>query len=614
MDDEQWLALACAELAWDIAPTHARRGSFDGHGVRWFGDGRLNIAVTCLDRHALRNPHGIALIAVHDDLSETTWTWTQLQAEVDRAAGALHDLGIGPGDRVGLCLPTIPEAAVAMLACARLGAVHGLVFAGFGAEALAKRWNELGCRVAVICTGTRRGGREIALKATLDQAIDACPAITCVLVVHRGFGVTPGAACHPSRELDWQEALAKAHPRREPTMMAGDAPLYVLHTSGSTGAPKPLLHSAAGSLLHAITTLRTTLDWNASTRYACCADLGWITGHSYVLYGPLALGAPAILDEGTPLHPHPGRLWHLVERHRLTSLFTVPTALRLIAAAGDEHLSQFNISTLRYIACAGEICSAAIHAWVRDRVGSKHQHGALRLVNIYGQSEAAGHLLAALPTFPDVGVGVRPCLGIEVALHDDHGLAIHGAGEGRLVITKPWPGLALNLHPDGCYHTGDRVMRDVAGIYHLIGRDDDILSLAGHRLAPAEIEAAVRMLPQCVDVCAVGIPDALRGAAVAVFVAWAKPDMATHDIATQVRAIIRAQVGAFATPRWIVQVDTIPRTRSAKPLRRLLAASITGSDPGDLSTLEDLTLPARLRAAVQLMSDPTSADKRPDIS
>lgn len=592
--DDHWLALARRELAWRREPATARAGSFDGHGVRWFADGLLNVADSCLDRHAARDPHGTALIAVDDDLGEVRWSWSRLQAEVDRAAGALHALGVGPGERVGLCLPTIPEAAVAMLACARLGAVHGLVFAGFGADALTSRWNDLGCRVVVVADGTRRGGRAIPLKSTIDAALDRCPLVRQVLVVRRGID-----PAWRSRDVDWQAALAAAAPRREAAAMPGDAPLYVLHTSGSTGKPKPLVHSAVGSLLHAVATLRATIGWRAGERYACHADLGWITGHSYVLYGPLALGAPAFLDEGTPLHPGPDRLWKLVDRHRLTALFTVPTALRLLAAAGDGHLADSDRSSLRVIACAGEVLDPATWAWARNRVGRER----LRVVNIYGQTEAAGHLLAALPEQAEADVGLRPCPGIATELLDAAGTTITGSGEGRLAISQPWPGMATNLRPDGRYITGDRATRDADGIYRIIGRDDDVLSLAGHRLAPAEVESAARSADGCADACAAGIPDAVRGAALAVFVVPAT-DADPSAVTEAVRTAIRARVGALATPRWVVPVEAVPRTRSGKPVRRLLTALLTDGDPGDLSTLADPDLPARLRIAVQVITGP----------
>ena len=584
-----WLDLATRYLTWETTPRTAMSGSFVDGQVRWFTDGMLDPTVSCLDRHLGARGDDTALIAVGDDPEAVVrWSFRDLHAQVCRAANALAALGVGADDAVGICLPTIPEAAVAMLACARLGAVHGVVFAGFGSEALGERWRDLGCRVVITADVIRRGGRCLALKATVDAALAQCPAVRTVLVVCRGDDV-PWMA---ERDHRWDIALANASPERPPHPRAGDTPLFVLHTSGSTGRPKGLVHGTAGFLLHAALTHQATTSYEDSDRYACFADLGWITGHSYVLYGPLVNGAPVVLDEGTPLHPGPERYGSLVERLRLTVLFTVPTALRLIAAADARALQGTDLSTLRTITCAGEILDPAIHTWITRHLPH------VRLVNIYGQTEGAGHLLAGntgIATTP--GVALRPCLGISAALIDEQGLISTGS-RGRLVLTRPWPGLALTVFGDharfvqsyfaavpGTYVTGDRATRDDTGAYTVVGRDDDVVNVAGHRLAPAELETIARSVPGVVDAIAAGVPDELRGQALVVFVvAILRSDAA---IIEAVRAKIRQNLGPFATPRAIVPVRVLPRTRSGKPLRRLLTAVVTGSDPGDLSTLAD---------------------------
>lgn len=594
-----WLDLATRYLAWEVPPRTAMTGSFAAGQVLWFADGQLDPTVSCLDRHLSARGDDTALIAVGDDPEALVrWTFCDLHAQVCRAANALAALSVGPGDAVGICLPNIPEAAVAMLACARLGAVHGVVFAGFGSEALAERWRDLGCRVVITADVIRRGGRCIALKATVDAALAQCPAVRAALVVCRGDDV-PWTA---GRDHRWDVALANASPERPPHPRAGDAPLFVLHTSGSTGRSKGLVHGTAGFLLHAALTHQATTGYEDSDRYACFADLGWITGHSYVLYGPLVNGAAVVLDEGTPLHPGPDRYWRLIQRLRLTVLFTVPTALRLIAAADARALQGIDVSTLRTITCAGEILDPAIHAWVARHLPH------VRLVNIYGQTEGAGHLLAGNTGIATTdGVSVRPCLGIAAALVDEQGL-ITTVNRGRLVLTRPWPGLALTVLGDharfvrsylstapGMYVTGDLATRDAAGAYTVVGRDDEVVNVAGHRLAPAELEAIARSVPGVVDAIAAGVPDELRGQAIVVFIV--STITSAEVIVAAVRAKIRQDLGSFATPRAIVVVPALPRTRSGKPLRRLLSAVVTDSDPGDLSTLADPTTLDALREA-----------------
>ena len=597
--DATWLELATRYLAWEAPPRTAMTGSFADGQVRWFTDGVLDPTVSCLDRHLDTRGDDTALIAVGDDPHTVVrWTFRDLHAQVCRAANALAALGVSAGDAVGICLPNIPEAAVAMLACARLGAIHGFVFAGFGSEALGERWRDLGCRVVITADVIQRGGRSIALKTTVDAALAQCPAIRAALVVCRGDDV-PWTA---GRDQRWDIALANASPQRPPHPRAGDAPLFVLHTSGSTGRPKGLVHGTAGFLLHAALTHQATTGYENSDRYACFADLGWITGHSYVLYGPLVNGAPVVLDEGTPRYPGPDRYWRLIAQLRLTVLFTVPTALRLIAAADARALLGIDVSTLRTITCAGEILDPAIHAWIARHLPH------VQLINLYGQTEGAGHLLAGNTGIATSdGVAVRPCLGISAALVDEQGL-ISAGNRGRLVLTRPWPGLALTVLGDharfvrsyfttvpGAYVTGDLATRDATGAYTVVGRDDDVVNVAGHRLAPAELVAIARSVPGVVDALAAGVPDDLRGQAIVVFiVAIRRSDEA---IVAAVRAQIRQDLGSFATPRAIIVVTALPRTRSGKPLRRLLTAVVTGTDPGDLSTLADPTALDALREA-----------------
>lgn len=594
-----WCELAGRYLAWATPPRIAATGDFAAGAVRWFADGMLDPTVSCLDRHLAGRAGDTALIAVGDDPDGIErWTFAQLHAAVCRAANTLAALGVRPGDAVGICLPTIPAAAVAMLACARLGAPHGVVFAGFGVDALAERWNDLGCRVVVTTDVVHRGGRTLPLKATVDAALARCPAVHAVLVVRR----EPGTSLVAGRDHDWDAALAAAAPTRPPAPGRGDRDLFVLHTSGSSGRPKGLVHGTAGFLLHAALTHQATTGYADGDRYACLADIGWITGHAYALYGPLANGAPVVLDEGTPLFPDARRYWRLVERLGLSVLFTVPTALRLIVAAGAD-TTGMDVSSLRLIACAGEILDPATVAWI-----ATHLPG-VRLVNIYGQTEGSGHLLAAQTGLVDsASPAVTPCLGIAAALVDTVGRDLVGAGSGRLVLRRPWPGLAHTMLGDhdrfvrtylsavpGAYLTGDLATRDDAGFYTLVGRDDEVVNVAGHRLAPAELEAVATDVPGVIDAIATGVPDAVRGHALVLFVIAA--DGAASGLCRRVHEQVRCRLGAFAAPKAVVLTSLLPRTRSGKPLRRLLRALVVGDDPGDCSTLADPAALDALRAA-----------------
>ena len=601
-DPSTWIDLAQRYLHWERVPTQSQSGTFTTGDLQWFSDGQLDPTVSCLDRHLSARSDDTALIAIGDeDDKMTRWSFRELYVQVCKAANVLAEIGVKPGDAVGICLPNIPEAAVAMLACARLGAIHGVVFAGFGAEALAQRWQDLGCRVVITADVIKRGGRTIPLKATVDEALKQCLLVTVSLVVCRCDSV-PWQA---TRDRRWDSVLETALPDRAPFPRPGHAPLFVLHTSGSTGRPKGLVQSTAGFLLHAAMTMQATTGYQDGDRYACLADLGWITGHAYVLYGPLINGAPVFLDEGTPLFPGPQRYWRIVERFDLHLLFTVPTALRLIAAQDPLSMHGIHLCSLRSITCAGEVLDEATCRWIGQQLPE------VSLVNIYGQTEASGHLLAGRIDGGNAAIncpGLRPVLGINPALMDDHGAMIHGPGKGHLVINDPWPGLAITIHgdherfqqsyllsPDGVYATKDMAERDHHGVYTIIGRSDEVVSIAGHRLAPAEVESIARSILGVSDAIAAAVPDPIRGSVLVLFIVSDR--LAPTHIIQDVRQTIREQLGAFACPRAVVVVPGLPRTRSGKPMRRLLMACVLGKDMGDTSTLADATVIDGLRTA-----------------
>ncbi len=599
-----WVDLAKRYLAWERPPQHGFGGTFTNGDIQWFADGLLDPTVSCLERHLSIHGEDTALIAIGDDPDEIIrWSFRELFTQVCKAANVLSTLGVKPGDTVGICLPNIPEAAVAMLACARLGAIHGVVFAGFGASALAQRWQDLGCHVVITADIIKRGGRTIALKETVDCALQKCPLVTTALVVCRSE-VT--SVCTP-RERCWDTELASALPTCAPYFRPANAPLFVLHTSGSTGQPKGLVQSTAGFLLHAAMTMQATSGYQDGDNYACLADLGWITGHAYVLYGPLINGAPIFLDEGTPLFPDPHRYWRIVEHFSLNILFTVPTALRMIAEKTPQLKPDFTISSLRTIMCAGEILDKATCDWLADQLPH------VQIINIYGQTEASGHLLAGRTNGGQSNLScpaLRPCLGIRVAIIDEKGVEINGHGKGHLVIKEPWPGLALTILGDdqrfkrsyfqsqtGRYFTGDIAERDDHNEMTIIGRSDEVVNIAGHRLAPAEVEAITRTIPGIHDAIAAAIPDSVRGHVFILFIVCEPFNL--PEILKAIRQKMREQLGAFASPRAIVPVPRVPRTRSGKPLRRLLTACVQGLEIGDISTLADDTIIPELQQAWQ---------------
>ncbi|MFT4623712.1 MAG: acetyl-CoA synthetase [Myxococcota bacterium] len=601
--DAFWLDETRSRLSWEVEPTVGLGGSF--HDVAdapltWFADGRLNVTATCLDQHLEARGDKIAILWEGDEPGLTrTLTYRELHAEVCRAAGALRALGVQKGERVILYMGMVPEAAIAMLACARLGAVHSVVFGGFSAEALRDRVRDCGASVVVTQDEGLRGRRTIPLKATCDAALEGEHGVKRVLVVRR---TGAPVAWDVGRDVWWHQAVAGQPPTLPAVVCAAEDPLFILYTSGSTGRPKGLVHTCAGYLTWASYTHEVVFDLREDDVYACVADVGWITGHTYIVYGPLANGATTLMFESTPLHPDAGRYWDVVERHRVSIFYTAPTAIRALAAQGDAFVTQYDRSSLRVLGTVGEPINPDAWRWYHDVVGE----GRCAVVDTWWQTETGGICITpiapATPTKP--GSATLPNPGILPVLLDDAARPLVGPGEGRLCLAQPWPGLARTVWGDheryvatyftafpGYYFTGDGCRRDSDGYYWITGRVDDVINVSGHRMGTAEFEAVLVSLDAVAEAGVVGFPHPVKGQGVYAYVVL-QPEAAGADeseLLVAITAACRAQIGAHARVDLVQVVPGLPKTRSGKVMRRILRKVAEGAPEalGDVSTLAD---------------------------
>ncbi len=597
-----WAEQASA-LDWETPFTEVLDWS-DAPVARWFADGRLNACHNSVDRHVAAG-HGerIALLFEGEPGDRRAITYAELQVEVSRAANALTALGIRTGERVAIYLPLIPEAVVAMLACARIGAVHSVVFGGFSAEALRARIADADAVAVITADGGYRRGSANALKPAVDEAVSGATSVRSVLVVRR---TGQSVDWNPERDTWWHEALADAADTHTPVPVAAEHPLFILYTSGTTGKPKGILHTTGGYLTQCAATVQTVFDLKPeSDIYWCTADVGWVTGHSYVVYGPLLNGATQVLYEGTPDTPHKGRWWEVVERYGVTILYTAPTAIRTCMKWGEGHPGEHDLSSLRLLGSVGEPINPEAWTWYRRVIGGD----ATPVVDTWWQTETGGVMISPLPGVTEAkpGCAMGPLPGIAAEVVDEHGEPVANGESGYLILTAPWPAMARGIWGDrqrfvdtywtrfpGSYFTGDGAKRDADGDIWLLGRVDDVMNVSGHRLSTAEIESALVSHPMVAEAAVVGASDPTTGQAVVAFVILRaeytdRVDEVGEgeDVAATLRAHVTQQIGPIARPRTILVVAELPKTRSGKIMRRLLRDVAEHREVGDVTTLAD---------------------------
>ena len=573
--------------------------------ARWFVGGKLNVAENCLDRH-LGTPHEnkAAILFEGEPGDQRTLTYKQLHHEVCRCANALESLGLGKGDRVAIYLPMVPEAAIAMLACARIGAIHTVIFGGFSSEAIKDRVNDCQARVVITADGGWRRGKIVELKANVDRALEGTPSVEHAIVLKR---TKNEVAMKDGRDLWWHDVVGAASHRHKAKAFDAETPLFILYTSGSTGKPKGVLHTSGGYLLGTAITSKYVFDLKESDTYWCTADIGWITGHSYVVYGILANGATTVIYEGAPNHPEPDRFWSIIDRHGVTILYTAPTAIRAFMRWGDEYPKKHNLQSFRLLGTVGEPINPEAWRWYHKNIGG----GRCPIVDTWWQTETGAIMITPLPgAIPQKpGSATLPFFGVVPKVVDDLGKEVPKNSGGKLVITQPWPAMLRTLWGDddrykrqywsdfpGIYFTGDGSRRDEDGYFWIVGRIDDVLNVSGHRIGTAEVESALVSHPAVAEAAAVGRPDDLKGQALVVFVTVKNGVEATEELKEALRQHVAREIGALARPDAVRFAAALPKTRSGKIMRRLLKEiAAGGAIKGDTTTLEDFSVVASLQ-------------------
>ncbi|WP_421993747.1 acetate--CoA ligase [Roseococcus sp.] len=589
-----------SRIAWMKPPTKIKNTSFTGDvSIKWFEDGELNASISCLDRHIAAGRGGqVAIIWEGDDPStDSRTTYSELHAQVCRIANAMRALGVKKGDRVCIYLPMIVEAAVAMLACARIGAVHSIVFGGFSPDSLSSRIQDSECTILLTADEGRRGGRKVPLKVNADEALKTCPSIRNVLVV-RNTGAP--VAMQEGRDIWWHEAAAAQPATCEPERMNAEDPLFILYTSGSTGKPKGVLHTTGGYMVWASFTHELVFDYRPGEIYWCTADVGWVTGHTYIVYGPLANGATTLMFEGVPNYPDFGRMWQVVDKHQVNIFYTAPTAIRALMREGEGPVKKHSRKSLRVLGSVGEPINPEAWLWYYRVVGDER----CPIVDTWWQTETGGILISPLPgaVAQKPGSATLALPGVMPALVDGDGKILEGATEGNLVITDSWPGQMRTVYGDhprfiqtyfstfkGMYFTGDGARRDADGYWWITGRVDDVINVAGHRMGTAEVESALVAHPQVAEAAVVGMPHDLKGQGIYCYVTLNAGVEPTDALKKELVAWVRKEIGPIATPDAIQWAPGLPKTRSGKIMRRILrkiAANETDS-LGDISTLAD---------------------------
>ena len=605
-DPEAFWARWAGELEWsapwtevlDWQPPHAK----------WFVGGKLNASVNCVDRHvrgARRNK--AAIIWEGEPGDSRTLTYHDLYREVSQCANVLKSLGVRKGDRIALYLPLIPELAIAMLACARIGAVHSVVFGGFSAESLSDRINDQQARILITADGGYRRGQIVPLKQVADEAVALTPSIEHVIVVQRGLPEPHGVAMHPGRDLWYHELMREAPLACAPEPMDAEDMLYILYTSGTTGKPKGIVHTTGGYLTGVYATTRLVFDLKPEDVYWCTADIGWVTGHSYVVYGPLANGATVLMYEGAPDWPQKDRFWSLIEKYGVTIFYTAPTAIRAFMKWGTQWPGKHDLSSLRLIGSVGEPINPEAWIWYHNVIGGER----CPIVDTWWQTETGAIMITPLPgiTTTRPGSATQPFPGISAEIRNQQGEVVHGVGGGLLALNRPWPSMLRGIYGDpdryvqqywskwgtGVYVTGDGAKRDADGNFWLLGRVDDVLNVAGHRIGTMEVESALVDHPSVAEAAVVGRAHEIKGQAVAAFVTLKEGFHGSKAHADELKAHVMRKIGAIARPDDILFSADLPKTRSGKIMRRLLRDIAEGKALGDTTTLADPTVVARLK-------------------
>ncbi|MCO4743269.1 MAG: acetate--CoA ligase [Proteobacteria bacterium] len=602
--DAYWVAETCKRVSWRTEPTQGVGSSFDDiaeHAITWFADGTLNATESCLDRHLETRGDKVAILWEGDDVSEgLSWTYKELHEQVCLFSNAMKARGIVKGDRVLIYMGMVPEAAVAMLACARIGAIHSVVFGGFSADSLRSR--AVDCRATAVITQDfgMRGGKRIELKRVSDQALIGLDSVHTVFVYKR---TEDNVDMQAGRDHWWHEAIADESPDCPAEIVDAEHPLFILYTSGSTGKPKGQVHTHGGYITWTSYTHQHVFDLREDDVYACVADVGWITGHSYIVYGPLANGATTLMFESIPTYPDAGRYWDMVERHKISIFYTAPTAIRALAAQGDHFVTRYDRSSLRVLGTVGEPINPDAWEWYHRVVGE----GRCNIVDTWWQTETGGICISpiapATPTKP--GSATLPVPGIEPVLRDAEGQILNGEAEGLLCIRRPWPGMSRTIWGDhdryvdtyfsmfpGAYFTGDGCRRDADGYHWITGRVDDVINVSGHRMGTAEFESALVHHNAVAEAGVVGFPHPIKGQGVYCYIVLAEGHDQSETLERDLQNMLRSHIGAHARVDLYQVVPGLPKTRSGKVMRRILRKVAEGQPDalGDISTLADPTV------------------------
>jgi acetyl-CoA synthetase len=596
--DGFWAEQAETFLDWFTKWDTVSDWNFETADIKWFSGAKLNVSYNCLDRHLESRGDQVAIIWEGDDPSvDKKITYRQLHADVCKFANVLKSRGVNKGDRVSIYMPMIPEVVVAMLACTRIGAVHSIVFGGFSPEALKDRILDSDCQAVITADEGQRGGRPVPLKANTDQALASCPHVhTAIVVQHTGGDV----AWTDGRDHWYHELMASASEDCPPEHMDAEDPLFILYTSGSTGKPKGVLHTTGGYQLFTAMTHRYVFDYHDGDIYWCTADVGWVTGHSYIVYGPLANGATTLVFEGIPTYPDAGRFWQVVDKHQVNIFYTAPTAIRALMGQGDALVERTSRKSLRLLGTVGEPINPEAWEWYHRVVGDER----CPIVDTWWQTETGGILITPLPgaTRTKPGSATRPFFGVVPELVDADGNVLEGAAEGNLCINRPWPSIMRSVYGDhdrfiqtyfstykGKYFTGDGARRDEDGYYWITGRVDDVINVSGHRMGTAEVESALVLHEKVAEAAVVGYPHDIKGQGIYAYVTLMAGEQGTEDLRKELVGLVRKEIGPIASPDVIQWAPGLPKTRSGKIMRRILrkVAANEVDALGDTSTLAE---------------------------